>query len=172
MSRFLWLVIAASLVWFPAQAAKKMELKEKKVVASYEAGKEAYSDGDFVLALKHFQVLADNGHNRAIFFIGFMYETGRGVTRNLKIAHEHYLQAAAGREVRAMNSMGYFYDKGIVVDPDPLKAHMWYNLAAAAGHTDAAVSRDVLTDQLTQNQVAMAQKMAKEWDDSHPSATQ
>jgi TPR repeat protein len=170
MSRFLWLVIVASLCWTPAFAAKKRAPAEKKVVASYDAAKKAYVDRNYGLALKHFRVLADHGDNRAIFFIGFMYETGRGVTQSYKHAHENYLQAAAGREIRAMNSMGYFYERGIVVDPDVVTAHMWYNLAASQGHGDAMRARNVLNEQLSSVQVTKAQKMAKDWDNSHPMA--
>jgi len=170
MSRFLWLVIVASLCWTPAFAAKKMAPTGTKVVASYDAAKKAYLSGNFDLAMRHFRVLADHGDNRAIFFIGFMYETGRGVTQSYELAHEHYLQAAAGREIRAMNSMGYFYEKGIVVDPDIVTAHMWYNLAASQGHGDAMRARNVLNEQLSSVQMTKAQKMAKDWNRAHPMA--
>jgi transposase len=42
-------------------------------------------------------------------------------------------------------------------------AHMWFNLAAASGFSEAARNRDTLARQMTPAQIAEAQKLAREW---------
>ena len=54
---------------------------------------------------------------------------------------------------------------------DYVQAHMWLNLAAA--HDDevklATVARDDVAAKMTPAQIAEAQRMAREWVQSHPS---
>ena len=40
---------------------------------------------------------------------------------------------------------------------------MWFNLAAAQGDADAAKNRDSLATRMTLDQIAEAQRMAREW---------
>ncbi len=40
---------------------------------------------------------------------------------------------------------------------------MWYNLAVAQGYKDAGKWRDSLAKQMTPEQIAEAQKLAREW---------
>ena len=41
-------------------------------------------------------------------------------------------------------------------------AHMWYNLAAAQGNKNAVKYRDLVAHKMTQQQIAEAQKLARE----------
>ncbi len=167
MVRLISLVIAAFLLVGGAQAASKTK-QDAKFVANYDKGKAAYLDKEYALALRHFTELAEEkDDNRARFFLGFMNETGRGLPQNINKAYEHYVQAATGREMRAMYSMGYFHEYGFVVKRDMLAAHMWYNLAAAAGHRDARIARDVLSSRLSPKELVEAQELARSWDASH-----
>ncbi len=47
------------------------------------------------------------------------------------------------------------------------KAHMWYDLAAAAGDEDALEFRDRLARDMTPADVSMAQELAREWLEKH-----
>jgi len=40
---------------------------------------------------------------------------------------------------------------------------MWLNLAAAAGDANARATRDTISDQMTPEQIAEAQRMSREW---------
>jgi hypothetical protein len=44
-----------------------------------------------------------------------------------------------------------------------VEAHKWVNLAAAEGDREAAKSRDVFAKLMTAEQVAEAQRLAREW---------
>ena len=45
---------------------------------------------------------------------------------------------------------------------------MWLNLAAAQGHEKAIKLRDVVARLMTPDQIAEAQRLAKEWLEKHP----
>jgi len=49
------------------------------------------------------------------------------------------------------------------VPQDFTLAHMWLNLAAAQGDSDAQKRRDELTEKMTPAQIADAQRLAREW---------
>ena len=101
MARIITIMLVACLFLGTAQAAEKFK-------PTYEDGKAAYLAEDYDEALKNFGPLAGDGDARAQFFIGFMYETGRGVPQDLKTALSYYSRASTAREIRAMYSMGYF----------------------------------------------------------------
>ena len=59
------------------------------------------------------------------------------------------------------------YENGLGVPQDYVEAHMWYNLAAAqlsGEDRDLAVkNRDVVAGRMTADQIAEAQRRAREW---------
>ena len=63
--------------------------------ADIDQGKEAYFMGDYDRALEELLPEAQAGNNYAQLKIGFMYENGWGVTKNLSIAKEWYERAVA-----------------------------------------------------------------------------
>ncbi len=46
---------------------------------------------------------------------------------------------------------------------DLVEAHKWFNLAAVAGHEDAAQCRAEMADDMTAREIAEAQRRAREW---------
>jgi TPR repeat protein len=80
------------------------------------------------------------------------------------------VNAAERGDATAQYNLGVMYDSGRGVLQDYVLAHKWYNLAATHYATweadigaNAARSRDRLTEKMTTEQVAEAQKMAREW---------
>ena len=49
------------------------------------------------------------------------------------------------------------------VASDLVEAHKWFNLAAAAGHEEAAWCRADISDEMTAREIAEAQRRAREW---------
>ena len=56
-------------------------------------------------------------------------------------AAEHGLALAAF-------TLGRVFREGVGVDPDPVQAHMWLNLAASVGYAVAGQQRDALADRM------------------------
>ncbi|MFC6197404.1 hypothetical protein [Ponticaulis profundi] len=59
--------------------------------------------------------------------------------------------------------MGLVYSTGMGVATDYVKAHKWFNLAALRGYTEAKESRKELADYMSSEEIAEAQKAAREW---------
>jgi len=60
----------------------------------------------------------------------------------------------------------YYDGKG--VPPNYLQAHMWFNLAGAAGNDEAVKRRDMVAKKMTPAQIVEAQRLAREWMQKHP----
>ena len=61
---------------------------------------------------------------------------------------------------RGMGALGSMYYLGQGVHQDYVLAHMWFNLSAARG--GSAVRRDAVLPKMTPEQIAEAQKFARE----------
>jgi hypothetical protein len=44
---------------------------------------------------------------------------------------------------------------------------MWFNIAAAQGNENAPINRDTIAKRMTPDQIAEAQRMAREWMAKH-----
>ena len=55
------------------------------------------------------------------------------------------------------------YLQGKGVPQDNVLAHMWFNLSAAQGSEDARTYRDNVAKLMTPDQIAEAQRLAREW---------
>lgn len=71
--------------------------------------------------------------------------------------------AAQGGGADALFQLGLMYCAGRDVDMDFVQAHKWFNLAAMRGNEEAKVYRLELSREMTKQQIAAAQKSAREW---------
>jgi TPR repeat protein len=81
------------------------------------------------------------------------------------------VNSAEHGDATAQYNLAVMYDTGRGVLQDYVTAHKWYNLAASHYATweanigaSATRSRDRLTARMTPEQIAEAQKMAREWE--------
>ena len=70
--------------------------------------------------------------------------------------------AAAGHAA-AQFALGKLYASGRGIPQDYVFAHLWLNLAAAAGLEEAQIARDLVAGEMTKTGIAEAQKLAREW---------
>ena len=71
--------------------------------------------------------------------------------------------AAQSGAADALFELGMMYCTGREVAPDLVVAHKWFNLAALRGNKDALEYRKELAHEMSQFDVAEAQKRAREW---------
>jgi TPR repeat protein len=120
-------------------------------------------------AAKWYRRAAENGHARAQQNLGVMYEEGAGVLQDYVEAAKWYRKSAEAGNVVAKVNLGVMRENGFPGVPlNVVLAHMWFNLAAAQGSADAANFRDEIAADMSPEQVAEAQRLAKEWLDKHP----
>jgi TPR repeat protein len=63
----------------------------------------------------------------------------------------------------ALFELGMLYATGRDVAADLVVAHKWFNLAAARGNEEARNHRIELAREMSADQVAEAQRLAREW---------
>ncbi len=71
--------------------------------------------------------------------------------------------AREDRASDAMYSLGIMYSTGQGVPLDYVQAHKWFNLASMMGSGEAREWRGQLADEMSQMDVAEAQKQARAW---------
>ena len=134
---------------------------------SLRDGVAAYNRQDYVRASNIFITLAERGVAPAQTWLGFMFQTGRGVPQNYTEAAMWYRRAAEQGDSLAQYSLGLLYDKGQGVPRDVIEASKWLNLSTAAAPPRArearARIRDALGTKMTRGEIAQARARALGW---------
>ena len=115
---------------------------------------------------------AEQGDVQAQYNLGIMYETGRGGPQDEAEAVRWYRLAAEQGDAEAQFNLGAMHASGRGVPQDDVTAHMWFNLAEShstgAHQNQATQYRDIMADRLNSDQLAEAQRLAREWNEAHP----
>ena len=61
-----------------------------------------------------------------------------------------------------MNAVGEGVPQDLVV------AYSWFNLSAAQGRDDAQAAKDTIEQRMTREEIAEAQRLSREWIETHP----
>jgi TPR repeat protein len=117
---------------------------------------------------------ADQGDPKAQLNLGVMYSEGQGVPQDYVQAAEWYRRAANQGEPHAQYNLGIFYATGEAGEIDRVRAYMWLSLASAqfpvsdARRRTAVTSRDLVVKLMTREQIAEAQRRARDWKPKEP----
>jgi TPR repeat protein len=154
-------------VFIAATAATLLGSADIAGAASFRQGVFAFNRQQYLLASQNFFPLAEQGNPAAQTYLGFMFETGRGVPKNYTEAAMWYRRAAEQGDSLAQYSLGLLYDKGQGVPQDIVEANKWLNLSAASAPRGArearARLRDAVTTKMTRGEIARARLRALEW---------
>ena len=71
--------------------------------------------------------------------------------------------AVDGSNADSLFELGLMYSIGRDVEQDLVQAHKWFNLAAVRGKVEAKEYRTELAQEMSKSDVAMAQRLAREW---------
>jgi TPR repeat protein len=158
MGAFFVITVAAALLLSAGDFAEAATLRQ---------GVSAFNRQNYVLASQIFIPFAEQGQPAAQTYLGYMFETGRGVPQNYTEAAMWYRRAAEQGDSLAQYSLGLLYDRGQGVPRDIVEASKWLNLATAAaprGSREArARIRDAVTSKMTRGEIAQARLRALEW---------
>ena len=129
---------------------------------------------DYAQALAWFRKAADQGDVFAQTGLGSMYAERVGLPQDYTKALFWYRKAADRGYAVAQGALGAMYASGAGARQDYVQAHMWFNLAAsrtpdAEFRSQSVKARDDLAAKMTPAQIAEAQRMARDWVQSHPS---
>lgn len=109
------------------------------------------------------RLAANQGDPKAQFSLGLIYDNGRGVPQDFVEAAKWYRKAARQGHAEAQDILGVMHVNGEGVSMDYVLAHMWFSLSAAQGSENAAKNRDMTATMMTPEQLAIAQRLAREW---------
>ena len=104
----------------------------------------AYNKGNYTQALKLLRPLAAKGHAGAQFNLGWMHESGQGITQDYQEALKWYRLAAAKGHAGAQFNLGWMYESGQGITQDYQEALKWYRLAAGQGNAVAPYNLGVM----------------------------
>ncbi len=76
--------------------------------------------------------------------------------------------AAEPADAEGCFDLGMIYSAGAGVAVDMIAAHRWFNIAAMRGHKDAARLRREIAEQMSDAEVGLAQRAARDWLMAHP----
>ena len=146
-------------LWKPL-AAQGNESAQHNLGWMYDKGKGAPQD--YAEAVRWYKLAAAQGDAFAQYNLGWMYGKGQGIPQDYAEAARWYKLAAAQGLADAQYNLGNMYRLGLGIPQDHERAHLWLNLAATKGDSDAVKNRDITAKKMTPQQIAEAQKMARE----------
>ncbi len=114
-------------------------------------------------AARWYRMAAKQGHAKAQANLGLMYHLGDGIDRNLEESIYLLRSAAEQRDSGAQFMLGLIYSRGEGVPKDPVQAYFWLNLAAEEGAPNAESFRNKLAGALSEEDIARAEEMARNW---------
>jgi TPR repeat protein len=117
---------------------------------------------DVIQAAKWWRLAAEQGVADAQDALGFAYYYGEGVRQDYLEAVKWLRRASEQGVANSQNKLGLMYENGEGVPQDFVLAHFWFNLAAGQGYF-ATQNRDRIAARMTSDQIAEAQKLARDW---------
>ena len=128
-------------------------------------------DGEKVLAekkrenhIEKFFVAAEKGDPEAQFQLYTRDKPdGKSLTWLCLAANQGHALAQEELGDLHVKGLGQAWREAGLVELDPVRAYVWYSLAATNGNPRAGFTRDYLADQMTPEQIAEAERLAAEW---------
>lgn len=131
---------------------------------------------DYEQAVYWYSKSAEQGYAYAQFNLALMYDDGTGVTQDYKKAFYWYSKSVEqGYSSEAQNYLGEMYRDGRGVTQNYVQALKWFNIAfvdedlrfAKTGYVSARENIDNIEKEMSKEQVAKAQRLAREWMEAH-----
>ncbi len=112
--------------------------------ADFAAGVAAFRNGDYAIAYKEWQPLAEQGNAAAQHNLGTLYNYGLGRDKDLVEAAGWYRRAAQRGNANAQTKIGIFLAQGLGLAQDYAKAAGWFREAAEQHHPEAQYNLGIL----------------------------
>ncbi len=93
------------------------------------------------------------------------YETGKEALKrgDYATALREWRPLAEQGDAQAQFNLGHMYANGEGVSLDYVQAHLWWSLAASQRLERASKARELVAAKMTSEQIAEAEKLAREW---------
>ena len=119
---------------------------DQLLIDYFVLGVNFFKEGNFLEAVKNFQIAADLGHADSKHNLALCHINGKGVAEDKKEGFKLFKELAEEGWSDSQHMVAVCYHKGIGVDIDTMEALKWYIIAEAKGHTHAVVFMNKLRD--------------------------
>jgi TPR repeat protein len=131
--------------------------------ASAQKGIQAFQHGKYKEALKYLQPAAEAGDAGAMYVLGQMYASGRGITKDEKAATDLFLKAANLGNADAQQSLGSALMLGEGIEQDMVEALKWFIISGRGGNKDAISYTAKVGRFLSREMQREARQKARDW---------
>jgi TPR repeat protein len=154
--------LAEGVRWIQAAAEQGLDIAQLVLGSRYYSGEGVPQN--YGEAARWWRLSGEQGLAGAQVLLGFAYRSGAGVEQNDSEAVRWFQRAAEQGDAVAQYMLGIAHADGAEGVPrDYVLAFMWFTLAAAQGHPEARDAVDQLASHMTPEQLAKAQRLAREW---------
>jgi len=112
-------------------------LPDNLIAQRYGSARMAFMFGQYDVAFKAWQPLADNGYAKAQAAMAWMYHTGNGAEKNIITAFTWYMKAAKQGHAIAQNNLAVLYENGEGIRRNYKAAAAWFRDSADSGYSFA-----------------------------------
>ncbi len=112
-------------------------LPENVMETLYGNARMAFMFGQYEVAFKAWEPLADQGYAKAQAAMAWMYHTGNGAKRNMTTAVSWYRKAADQSHAIAQNNLAAMYESGLGTNINLKASAFWYRESANSGYSFA-----------------------------------
>ena len=102
--------------------------------ADFQKGLMFSKRNDYQNAIREWKPLSDEGHQGAQYHLGWIYENGIGLKKNIVEAERLYKLSASQGNVKAQANLGLMYLKGEGIKRDLREAVRWIKRSAESGY--------------------------------------
>jgi TPR repeat protein len=147
--------------WFREAANQGHSDAQLQLGILYDTGEGVAQDQ--AEAARLYRLAAEDGLTDAMYNLGLMYAAGQGVPRDEAEASRWFRLAAEDDDADAMFQLGVSYADGLGLEQNMVQAYLWLNRAAIRGSERAVSERDLLEARMTEEEIAEAQRLSKNW---------
>jgi TPR repeat protein len=152
---------AQAVKWYLKASQNGSRIAEYNMALIYDDPKSSVYN--LKQALIWYQDGAKNGDASSQVNLGYKYAHGEGVPEDHKEAVKWYRKAAEQGDATGQLDLGLELYHGQGVAKDPVQAYEWVTLAANQGYAGASKMRDRMRTELTPEQVAQGEALAKKF---------
>tara|TARA_R110000868_G_scaffold6363_7_gene36113 strand:- start:6765 stop:7271 length:507 start_codon:yes stop_codon:yes gene_type:complete len=139
--------------------------------ASAQKGVEAFQRGKYEVALKYLKPAAKDGDAAAMYVLGQMYASGRGIEKDEKLAAGYFMKAAELGNADAQQSLGSALMLGEGIEQDMIEALKWFIISSRGGNKSATEYTAKVGRFLSKDMQREARSKAMEWQKAHTKKT-
>jgi hypothetical protein len=150
-------IVTVILFFFP------LSIFANTIEPSLSDAQKAFQDGRQLEAYEMWTSLANEGDIVAMNNLGYLYEKGIVVEKNLNKSLNLYEKAAERGFPTAQYNVGEIYAEGRGVKKNKIFALKWFILAGTRGDKDAQNYYEKIFNSLTEEEVEKANKLARDW---------